>query len=78
MLTIDGQTVTYTKYDMATGLYPYNVAITPNGKLAIAGNNGDAGASDGQVDTAAIIDMEAIRRGSSTRWWSATAPKASP
>jgi DNA-binding beta-propeller fold protein YncE len=57
LLTIDGQTVTYTKYDMATGLYPYNVAITPNGKLAIAGNNGGAGGSDGQVDTAAIIDM---------------------
>jgi DNA-binding beta-propeller fold protein YncE len=49
--------VTYTKYDMATGLYPYNVAITPDGRLAIAGNNGGAGSSDGQVDTAAIIDM---------------------
>ncbi len=59
LLTIDGQKVTYTKYDMATGLYPYNVAITPNGRLAIAGNNGGAGSSDGQVDTAAIIDMEA-------------------
>ena len=59
LLTIDGQKVTYTKYDMATGLYPYNVAITPDGKLAIAGNNGGAGSSDGQVDTAAIIDMEA-------------------
>jgi DNA-binding beta-propeller fold protein YncE len=57
LLTIDGQRVTYTKYDMATGLYPYNVAITPNGKLAIAGNNGGAGSSDGQIDTAAIIDM---------------------
>jgi DNA-binding beta-propeller fold protein YncE len=57
LLTIDGQTVTYTKYDMATGLYPYNVAITPNGKLAIVGNNGGGGSSDGQVDTAAIIDM---------------------
>ncbi len=59
LLTIDGQKVTYTKYDMATGLWPYNVAITPNGRIAIAGNNGGAGSSDGQVDTAAIIDMEA-------------------
>jgi DNA-binding beta-propeller fold protein YncE len=59
LLTIDGQKVTYTKYDMATGLYPYNVAITPDGRLAIAGNNGGAGSSDGQVDTAAIIDMTA-------------------
>ena len=59
LLAIDGTTVTYGKYDMPTGLWPYNVAITPNGKLAIAGNNGGAGSSDGQVDTAAIIDMEA-------------------
>ena len=59
LLTIDGTKVTYAKYDMPTGLWPYNVAITPNGKLAIAGNNGGSGSSDGQVDTAAIIDMEA-------------------
>jgi DNA-binding beta-propeller fold protein YncE len=59
LLDIDGTKVTYGKYDMPTGLWPYNVAITPNGKLAIAGNNGGAGSSDGQVDTAAIIDMEA-------------------
>lgn len=59
LLTVDGQKVTYTKYDMATGLWPYNVAITPNGALAIVGNNGGAGSSDGQVDTAAIIDMKA-------------------
>jgi len=59
LLTIDGTKVTYGKYDMPTGLWPYNVAITPNGKLAIAGNNGGSGSSDGQVDTAAIIDMEA-------------------
>ena len=59
LLTIDGQKVSYGKYDMATGLYPYNVAITPDGKLAIAGNNGGRGSSDGQVDTAAIIDMTA-------------------
>jgi DNA-binding beta-propeller fold protein YncE len=58
LLTIDGQKVTYTKYDMATGLWPYNVAITPNGALAIVGNNGGAGSSDGQIDTAAIIDMQ--------------------
>jgi len=59
VLDIDGGKVTYSKYDMPTGLWPYNVAITPNGKLAIAGNNGGAGSADGQIDTAAIIDMEA-------------------
>jgi DNA-binding beta-propeller fold protein YncE len=59
LLAIDGEKVTYTKYDMATGLWPYNLGIMPDGKLAIVGNNGGAGASDGQVDTAAIIDLEA-------------------
>jgi len=59
VLEIDGQKVTYTKYDMAVGLWPYNVQITPDGKLGIAGNNGNSGASDGQIDTAAIIDLEA-------------------
>jgi len=59
LLEIDGQKVTYGKYDMAVGLWPYNVQITSNGKLGIAGNSGAMGASDGQIDAAAIIDMEA-------------------
>lgn len=59
LLDIDGQKVTYTKYDMATGLWPYNVQITSDGKLGLAGNNGASGASDGQVDTVAVIDLDA-------------------
>ena len=59
LLEVDGQKVTYKKYDMNVGLWPYNVAITPNGKLAISANNGNAGAADGQVDTVSIIDLEA-------------------
>jgi DNA-binding beta-propeller fold protein YncE len=59
LLNIDGTKATYSKYDMPTGLWRYNVAITPDGKLAIAGNNGGAGSADGQIDTAAIIDMTA-------------------
>lgn len=59
LLDIDGQKVTYTKYDMAVGLWPYNVQITADGKLGLAGNSGAAGASDGQVDTVAVIDLEA-------------------
>ena len=42
---------------MATGLNPLNVQITPDGKLAIVNNIG--GGQDGQVDTVAVIDMEA-------------------
>jgi DNA-binding beta-propeller fold protein YncE len=62
LLDIDGQKVSYAKvdgknYDMASGLTPLNVQITPDGKLAIVNNIG--GGQDGQVDTVAVIDMEA-------------------
>ncbi|MGZ3523868.1 MAG: YncE family protein [Thermodesulfobacteriota bacterium] len=59
LLEVDGQKVTYTKYDMNVGLWPYNIGVTPNGKLAIAANNGCSGAADGQVDTVSVIDLEA-------------------
>jgi len=59
LLEIDGQKVTYTKYDMMVGLWPYNIGVTPNGKLAITANNGNSGAADGQVDTVSVIDLEA-------------------
>jgi len=59
LLEVDGQKVTYTKYDMMVGLWPYNIGVTPNGKLAITANNGNAGAADGQVDTVSVIDLEA-------------------
>jgi DNA-binding beta-propeller fold protein YncE len=59
LLEVDGQKVTYKKYDMNVGLWPYNVAVTPNGKLAISANNGNSGAADGQVDTVSVIDLEA-------------------
>jgi DNA-binding beta-propeller fold protein YncE len=58
LLEVDGQKVTYTKYDMNVGLWPYNIDVTPNGKLAIAANNGNSGAADGQVDTLSVIDLE--------------------
>ena len=62
LLEIDGQKVSYAQvdgknYDMATGLNPLNVQITPDGKLAIVNNIG--GGQDGQVDTVAVVDMEA-------------------
>jgi DNA-binding beta-propeller fold protein YncE len=62
LLDIDGQKVSYSQvdgknYDMATGLNPLNVQITPDGKLGIVANMG--GGQDGQVDTVAVVDMEA-------------------
>src|SRR2546429_106011 len=59
MLEISGQKVTYTKYDMPVGLWPYNIDITPNGKLALTADNGNGGSSDGHVDTVSVIDLEA-------------------
>ena len=62
LLDIDGQKVSYAKvdgknYDMASGLTPLNVQITPDGTLAIVNNIG--GSQDGQVDTVAVIDLKA-------------------
>jgi DNA-binding beta-propeller fold protein YncE len=62
LLDVDGQKVSYAKvdgknYDMASGLNPINVEITPDGRLALVNNIG--GSQDGQVDTAAVIDLQA-------------------
>jgi DNA-binding beta-propeller fold protein YncE len=59
LLKVDGQQVTYEGYDMPVGLWPYNVAVTPDGKLALTADNGASGASDGHVDTVSVIDLEA-------------------
>lgn len=59
LLEVDGQKVTYTKYDMPVGLWPYNLDVTPDGKLALTADNGNAGRSDGHVDTVSVIDLEA-------------------
>jgi DNA-binding beta-propeller fold protein YncE len=58
LLEIEGTKVAYKGYDMITGVFPYNVQITADGKLGLVNNNGAAGAADGQVDTVAVIDME--------------------
>jgi DNA-binding beta-propeller fold protein YncE len=57
VLAIDGQKVTYDKYDVSVGVWPYNVAISPTGKIALAGNQGNGGAADGSADSVAVIDM---------------------
>ena len=59
MLTVDGQKVTYTKRDLVVGLWPYNLDIAPDGKIALTADNGLSGSSDGNVDTVSIIDLEA-------------------
>jgi DNA-binding beta-propeller fold protein YncE len=59
LLKVDGQKVTYDKYDMPVGLWPYNIDVTPDGKLALTADNGNNGTSDGHVDTVSVIDLEA-------------------
>jgi DNA-binding beta-propeller fold protein YncE len=58
-LDVSGEKVTYTKKDIPVGLWPYNFDITPDGKLAISADNGNAGRSDGHFDTVTVIDLEA-------------------
>ena len=57
LLEIDGQKVAYNNYDMPVGVQPYNVQITPNGKLALTANHGPG--PDGHADTVSVIDLEA-------------------
>jgi DNA-binding beta-propeller fold protein YncE len=59
VLDIDGRKVVYHGHDISVGVWPCNVAIAPSGRIALVVNQGDAGGSDGGVNTASVIDMEA-------------------
>ena len=59
MLEVNGEKVTYAKQDIPVGLWPYNLDVTPDGKLALTADNGNSGAADGHVDTVSVIDLEA-------------------
>ena len=59
VLDIAGGKVSYTKIDLPTGQWPYNVVVSPNGKIALTSDNGGAGSSDGSVDTTSVVDLEA-------------------
>ena len=59
LLTIDGGKVTYGKRDLPTGIFPVNVAVSPDGKLALTADNG-GGSSDGNIDTVGVIDLTAV------------------
>jgi DNA-binding beta-propeller fold protein YncE len=58
LLDVDGDKVTYSKLDLPTGQWPYNVAVAPSGKIALTADNGAAGSSDGSVDTVSVVDLE--------------------
>jgi len=58
LLEVNGDKVTYGKLDLPTGLWPYNVAVAPSGKIALTADNGNHGQSDGSVDTVSVVDLE--------------------
>ena len=59
LLSIDGEKVTCDKRDLPPGIYPYNIAVAPSGKIALTADNGAGGGSDGNVDQVSVIDLEA-------------------
>ena len=59
LLEVNGEKVSYNKQDITVGLWPYNLDITPDGKLALTADNGAGGRSDGNVDTVSVVDLEA-------------------
>jgi DNA-binding beta-propeller fold protein YncE len=60
LLDVNGDKVTYSKVDLPTGQWPYNVAVAPSGKIALTADNGGAGSSDGSVDTVSVVDLELV------------------
>ena len=56
---VDGRISTDPALDIPVGLWPYNVKISPDGRLALTADNGNGGRSDGHVDTVTVIDLEA-------------------
>ena len=59
LLDVAGGKVTYTKRDLLTGLFPYNIAMSPTGAIALTADNGANGSSDGNADTVSVIDLTA-------------------
>jgi DNA-binding beta-propeller fold protein YncE len=58
VLDVDGDKVTYNKVDVPTFPFPYNIVVSPDGKLAITADNGGGGSSDGSLDAATVIDLQ--------------------
>ena len=55
ILSVTGSTVAYTKRDLAAGLKPYSIEISPAADVAVVGNTG-AGPTGG-ADTLSVIDL---------------------
>jgi DNA-binding beta-propeller fold protein YncE len=58
VLDVDGDKVTYNKVDVPTYPFPYNIVVSPDGKLALTADNGGGGTSDGSLDAVSVIDLD--------------------
>ena len=59
IVNIDGNSVMYNGVDVEVGKDPYNVVVSPDGRIALTADNGNNGAADGIDDTVSVIDLEA-------------------
>jgi DNA-binding beta-propeller fold protein YncE len=59
LLEIDHGKVRRTGQTLPVGLWPYTVAITPDGRWGLAGATGNQATSDGSLDPVAVIDLAA-------------------
>lgn len=58
VLSIKGRKVTYQEgMDVPVGQYPYNIDITPDGRMAIVAHTGNGGLADGNADPLVVIDL---------------------
>jgi len=58
VLHIDGETVHYDpSEDITTGLVPFNIVVSPDGRLALVVDMGHPNASDGHADTISVVDL---------------------
>lgn len=61
VLHIDGNCVRHdATEDITTGLVPYNVAASPDGRLVLTVDMGSPTASDGHADSVSVIDVKAV------------------
>lgn len=61
VLHINGTQVSYDpSEDLVTGLVPFNLAITPDGRFGLTVDMGHPNASDGHIDTVSVFDLSCV------------------
>ena len=78
VLSIDGRKVSYQEgMDIPVGQFPYNIDITPDGRMAIVAHTGNGGLADGQADPLVVIDLSSTKPPHAVRYVTAgDAPEA--